>query len=165
MPFQTILTLLFHLATPLAVLAAPISRRFDTVPFAPATSDQPPFKTCATQEINKGPNPNPASMSDCLMIGQWAAEHNGLWTLTGTTATNSSSNDDDGWRVLHQELNCALLVKNTEATSIGNQDVADLIEAIYLGDGIRVGSVEEVGTFGGCPDQVNVSFLLRDAKF
>ncbi|KAF2972610.1 hypothetical protein GQX73_g1024 [Xylaria multiplex] len=150
------------LTIPLMALAAPkimISKRFETAPFAPASPEQEAYNMCSTEEHRKGRLAHTADMLDCLEISAWASENNGVWMLKATT-----EGDDCDWHVLRTQGNCALFAKNTEPTSIGSKDVADLIEAIHLGDGIRLGPIEELGTFGGCQDGVNVSFWLRSPE-
>ncbi|TGJ86154.1 hypothetical protein E0Z10_g2616 [Xylaria hypoxylon] len=160
---QATMKILALLAMPLSALAAPkmaISKRFDAAPFAPATPEQEAFDMCSTEEHHKGKLAHTADMLDCLEIGEWASENNGEWVLKATT----DADDDCDWHILRAQGNCALLVKNTEPTSVGNKDVADLIEAIHLGDGIELGPIEEVGTFGGCQGGAKVSFWLRNPE-
>ncbi|KAI0541032.1 hypothetical protein GGR58DRAFT_74961 [Xylaria digitata] len=147
------------LTIPLSALAAAkatISKHFETAPFVPAAPEQETLNRCSTEEHHKGRLTHTADMLDYLEISEWANENNGVWMLKTTTDA-----DDCEWNVLHVQGNCALFVKNTEPTSIGSKDVVDLIEAIHLGDGIGLGPIEELGTFGGCQDGANVSFWLR----
>ncbi|KAI1738521.1 hypothetical protein F4680DRAFT_425193 [Xylaria scruposa] len=158
---QHILKLFAFLAIPMATLAAPkatVAKRFGTVPFAPATPEQGAFDKCSTEEHHKGDLAHPAPMMDCLEIGEWAKNNNGMWILDATAAT------DDDWNVLRVQGACALVVKNTQPTSIGNKDVVDFIEAVHQGDGIELGSIEELGTFHGCQGGVDVSFWLRSSE-
>jgi len=150
------------LAMPLTALAMPrgtISRRFDTVPFAPATPEQGGFSVCATKSHHNTNSLYPADMLDCLEIGTWAANNNGTWILKATT----NPDDPDDWHVLLTEGHCAFLIKNAKPTSLGNKDVADMIDAIHLSDGMRLGSIEEKGTFGRCQDGADINFWLRDS--
>ncbi|KAI1419790.1 hypothetical protein F5Y12DRAFT_788780 [Xylaria sp. FL1777] len=153
------------LATSLATLTTPsaaISTYLDPAPFAPATSEQGGFDRCSGEEHHKGRLAHPADMLDCLEIGQWANTNNGVWVLTaGTTTNDDGGDDDDDWHMLREKGDCAVFVKNTQPTSVGNEDIADLIEAIHLGDGIELGPIEELGTFHGCQGGANVSFWLR----
>ncbi|KAI0977385.1 hypothetical protein F4678DRAFT_12864 [Xylaria arbuscula] len=154
------------LATPLAALTAPNtanSKHFDAAPFAPATPEQGGFNRCSSEEHRKGQMSHPANMLDCLEIGLWASDNNGVWILD-QTSTDDNNDDDDGWHVLRAEGDCALLVKNTAPTSVGNKDISDLIDAVHLSDGIELGPVEELGTFCGCQGAVNVSFWLRSPE-
>ncbi|RWA14848.1 hypothetical protein EKO27_g185 [Xylaria grammica] len=149
------------LTMPLLGLATPkvaIFERLDAAPFAPATPQQEAFDRCSTEEHHKGKLAHTADMLDCLEIGVWASGNNGVWVLEATTDVD----DDCDWHILRAQGDCALFVKNTEPTSIGNKDVADLIETIHLDDGIELGPVEELGTFGGCQGGANVSFWLRN---
>ncbi|KAI0490671.1 hypothetical protein F4859DRAFT_16316 [Xylaria cf. heliscus] len=164
MPTQTIMKLFTLLTIPIAALAAPevmVSKRFGSAPFAPGTPEQGAFDKCSTEEHHKGNLAHPANMLDCLDISAWAKDNNGMWTLDATT----DPNDDNDWQILRVQGSCALVVKNTQPTSIGNKDVMDLIEAIHLGDGIELGSIEELGTFHGCQAGVDVSFWLRGSDF
>jgi hypothetical protein len=150
------------LATPLTALVVSennISKRFDTVPFAPAPPEQGGYSVCATESHHKANYTYPANMLDCLEIGMWAVNHNGMWILKATT--NPDNLED--WHVLLTEGHCALLIKNTGPTSLGNKDVADMIDAIHLGDGIRLGLIEEKGTFDRCQDGADINFWLRDS--
>lgn len=155
--------LLTLLSMSLATLAAPskltISKRFDAVPYAPATPEQGPFDKCTAETHQRGKLSHTADMLDCLEIGSWARQNNGVWVLKATT----DPSDPDDWLVLREEGSCALIVKNTQPTQIGNQDVVDLIEAVHLGDGIRLGPVEEVGAFAGCQGDATVRFWLRSS--
>ncbi|KAI1824698.1 hypothetical protein F4861DRAFT_250962 [Xylaria intraflava] len=158
----TIMKLVTVLALPLAALAAPKSQAsspYSTAPFAPGSSEQGPYDKCTTEENHKGNFSHPADMLDCLQIGEWARANNGLWVLKATAS------DSDDWFVLRQAGNCALLAQNTVPTEVGNKDVTDLIDTIHLGDGISLGSIEELGTFGGCQGDATVNFWLRDSKF
>ncbi|KAI0914070.1 hypothetical protein F4823DRAFT_435851 [Ustulina deusta] len=163
MPTRTTMKLFALLAMPLAALTTPhatISKHFDPAPFAPATPEQGAFNRCSAEEHRKGRLAHPADMLDCLEIGDWASENNGVWVLEAAAAADVD--DDNDWHVLRVQGRCALFIKNTEPTSIGNRDVADLIEAVHLGDGIELGPVEELGTFCGCQGGANVSFWLRN---
>ncbi|KAI1753462.1 hypothetical protein F4782DRAFT_496408 [Xylaria castorea] len=162
MSTQIIMKLFTILSMLIAALAAPkatVSRRFGMAPFAPATSEQGAFDKCSAEEYHRGNLAHPASMLDCLEIGEWAKKNNGMWILDAT------ADDDDDWQILGVQGSCALVVKNTQPTSIGNKDVVDFIEAIHLGDGIELGSVEELGAFCGCQGGVDVSFWLRSSEF
>ncbi|KAI1191991.1 hypothetical protein F5B17DRAFT_125816 [Nemania serpens] len=162
MPVQVTMNLLALLTMPLAALAAPeatISRCFNAAPFAPGTPEQGSFDRCSTVTHHKGRLAHPANMLDCLEIGAWAKKNNGVWILHATTAAGAY-----GWYALRTQGTCALIVRNSEPTAVGNQDVADLIEAVHLGDGIALGPIEEVGYFGGCQGGVNVSFWLRSSE-
>lgn len=97
-----------------------------------------------------------ADMKDCLEIGEWATNNNGMWIL------DTSDND---WHVLSVQGTCALIVKNAQPTSVGNKDVMDFIEAVHQGDGIELGPIEELGTFSGCQGGADVSFWLRSSDF
>ncbi|KAI0426184.1 hypothetical protein F5Y09DRAFT_345968 [Xylaria sp. FL1042] len=157
---QTMMKLLVLLAMALAVLATPttaISKDLDQPPFAPGTAEQGGFNRCSSQEYHKGDLAHPADMLDCLEISRWASEHNGIWILKAI----ADPNDNDDWHMLREQGGCALLVKNTAPTSIGNKDIADLIDAVHMGDGLELGPVEEVGTFYGCQGGADVNFWLR----
>lgn len=128
---QGAMKLLTLLNMSLTALAAPhkatITKRFDTVPYAPATPEQGPFDKCATETHQRDRLlAHTADMLDCLEIGRWAKRNNGVWILKATT----DPEDADDWLVLRDEGSCALIVKNTQPTQVGNQDVVDLIEAI-----------------------------------
>ncbi|KAI0866242.1 hypothetical protein F4860DRAFT_459431 [Xylaria cubensis] len=154
---STILRLFTFLAISIAALAAPgaaVSKRFDTAPFAPATPEQGAFDKCSTEGHHKGDLAHPAPMLDCLQIGDWAKNNNGMWILDAT---------DNDWHILRMQGACALVVKNTQPTSVGNKDVVDFIEAVHMGDGVELGPVEELGTFYGCQGGVDVSFWLRSS--
>ncbi|KAI0459830.1 hypothetical protein F5B21DRAFT_454356 [Xylaria acuta] len=164
MSAQTIMKLVTLLAIPIIALSAPratVPLRFGTVPFAPATSEQGAFDKCSTEEHHKGNLAHTADMLDCLEIGEWARNNNGMWILDTTTDANEDAND---WHVLRVQGTCALVVKNTQPTSVGNKDVVDFIEAVHLGDGIELGSIEELGTFCGCQGGVDVGFWLRSSE-
>ncbi|KAK5630780.1 hypothetical protein RRF57_006495 [Xylaria bambusicola] len=150
------------LPIPLAALVAHGITAFkilEPAPFAPATPEQGTFAKCSAVEHHKGKLAHPADMLDCLEISTWASTNNGMWVLKATTEVDDD--DDDGWHVLNGHGTCALFVKYTAPTSIGNADVVNLIEAIHMSDSIELGSVEEVGTFRGCQAGVDVSFWLR----
>ncbi|KAI1284506.1 hypothetical protein F5Y07DRAFT_5479 [Xylaria sp. FL0933] len=160
---QTMVKLFTLLMIPLAVFAAPnvaMSKHFDQPPFAPGTREQGGFNRCSSEEHHKDNLTYPADMLDCLEISRWASEHNGIWILKATT----NADDEDDWHVLRAQGNCALFVKNTAPTSIGNKDIADLIEAVHLEDGLELGPVDELGTFCGCQAGVDVDFWLRSPE-
>lgn len=152
------------LTVPLAALAAPettISTRFAEAPFfAPGSAEQGTFDRCSTEAHHKSRLAHTADMLDCLEIGEWARKNNGVWMLDAIAA-----GDANDWYALRTQGTCALIVRSSEPTSVGNQDVVDLIDAVHLGDGIELGPIEEVGFFGGCQAGVNVSFWLRNSKF
>ncbi|KAI0398355.1 hypothetical protein F5Y17DRAFT_151109 [Xylariaceae sp. FL0594] len=150
-------SLIYLAALPVAALAMPGPKPFDTVPFAPATGQNGSSLCTTRQHHHTADNANPADMMDCLEIGTWASDHNGEWILKETTTTTT-----DDWHVLLTRGHCTFLVKNTQATSLGNRDVMDMVDAIHLSDGIRLGPIEEKGTFGGCQDDADVQFWLRD---
>ena len=163
-------------AVSLAAFATPnISpfKRLEPAPFAPATAEQGAFARCSGEEHHKGSLAHPADMLDCLEIGTWATANNGMWVLKAATTAaaadddviendnNNSNSNNNGWHALYGYGNCALFVKYAAPTSVGNADVVNLIEAVHMSDGMRLGPVEEVGTFRGCQAGVDVSFWLR----
>ncbi|KAI1175491.1 hypothetical protein F4777DRAFT_578986 [Nemania sp. FL0916] len=159
------------LVTPLAALAAPSAAASNSVvpaAFVPGDTESGPFNRCSTQTYHKNNLMHTADMMDCLAISEWAKQHHGIWILHATTTTGglvvNKRDDHEGWYALRMQDNCALLVKSNKTTTIGNQDVVDLIESIHLGDGIGLGPIEEVGVFGGCQDGVDVELWLRDPK-
>ncbi|KAI1435993.1 hypothetical protein GGR50DRAFT_262122 [Xylaria sp. CBS 124048] len=160
MPAPTIAKLLAHLALPLAARAAssaPYPESFHLAPFASGTPVTPDhlYHQCKTEVHHLGNFSHPASMADCLEIGEWSRANSGLWILSS-----------DNWYILRESGNCALAVQANIPTNIGDGDVADLIDTIHLGDGIRLGSIEEAGSFSGCQNpNVVINFWLRDSKF
>ncbi|KAI8625366.1 hypothetical protein F5Y19DRAFT_268767 [Xylariaceae sp. FL1651] len=151
------------LLMPLAALAAPkatISKRFDNAPFAPDPHGLTPYQECSSYDFHKDNLAHTAPMLDCVKIANWARGNNGEWILKATT----DPGDDNDWQVLQVQDGCALAVKNTEPTSVGNKDVAGLIDAIYLSDGVRLDPIEEKGHFIGCRGGGNVQFWLRDSN-
>jgi hypothetical protein len=165
MSTSTIMKLFTLLALPLVTVAASkpmISKRFNNVVFLHASPSQPQgCDACATEEHHRTTLLHTADMLDCLEIGTWASDNNGMWLLTHTT----DPNDDTDWHILRQTGNCALLVRNQQPTSVGNQDVSDFIDDIHLHDDVHLLPIELLGTFGGCSNNVNVSFWLRDTNF
>ncbi|KAI8951339.1 hypothetical protein F4801DRAFT_578552 [Xylaria longipes] len=161
MSTKAIMKLFTLLTIPIAALAT-VSKRFGTIPFAPATSEQGAFHKCSTEEYHKGNLSHTANMLDCLELGEWAKDNNGMWILDATTDANE---EDDDWHILRVQGTCALVVKNNQTTSVGNQDVVDFIESVHLGDGIELGPIEELGSFCGCPGGADVSFWLRSSEF
>ncbi|KAI1192338.1 hypothetical protein F5X97DRAFT_104279 [Nemania serpens] len=162
------MNLLALLTLPLAALAAPeatVSGCFAEAPFAPGTPEQGAFDRCSTEAHHKGRLAHPADMLDCLEIGEWARKNNGMWILHAATTTAAAGAGANDWRALRTQGTCALVVRNSAPTSVGNQDVVDLIDAVHLGDGVELGPIEEVGFFGGCQAGVNVSFWLRRSEF
>ncbi|KAI1111115.1 hypothetical protein F5Y14DRAFT_454399 [Nemania sp. NC0429] len=167
------MNLLVFLAMPLAALAAPYAHTYTPppspitaaqAPFAPGTPEQGSFDRCLTETHHKGRLAHVADMLDCLELGEWARKNNGVWTLNATTTTTSNGGDTD-WYALRTQGSCALLVRTpVDPTSVGNQDVVDLIDAVHLGDAIHLGPIEEVGVFGGCQAGVNVTFWLRNSR-
>ncbi|GAP89136.1 hypothetical protein SAMD00023353_0902090 [Rosellinia necatrix] len=131
------------------------------VPFVPFTPEQGGFDACATETHHLSMLGHPASMMDCLELSAWAAENNGVW-IVGADDDGDGGDNDGGWRALQTRGACALYARSARPTPVGNWDVVDLIEAIHLGDGIRLGSVEEVGVLGACQGGDNVSFWLRN---
>ncbi|KAI3323005.1 hypothetical protein HD806DRAFT_497504 [Xylariaceae sp. AK1471] len=162
---STTMKLFALLSLPLAAVAAPnpkISKRFDEVVFAPANPPQSQgYNKCLTEEHQKTSLLHTADMLDCLEIGTWASDNDGMWLLTATT----NPKDDTDWHILRQAGNCAFLVKNQQPTSVGNKDVSDFIDEIHLHDDVHLLPIEMVGTFDGCQNNANVSFWLRDTNF
>ncbi|KAI0408225.1 hypothetical protein F4802DRAFT_458163 [Xylaria palmicola] len=143
-----------------ATLAAPntaVPKGFDVAPFAPATPEQGAFTQCSAMSHQQGNLAHTADMPDCLGIGEWAKEHNGEWILKANTA-------GDDWHILRTQGTCALVVRTTAPTSVGNQDVVDMMAAVHLHH-TQLGPVEEVGTFGECQGGAAVSFWLRSSNF
>ncbi|KAJ3569984.1 hypothetical protein NPX13_g5888 [Xylaria arbuscula] len=158
--------LLAVLPAALAVPGTISFKRLEPAPFAPATTEQGAFARCEGEDHHRANLAHPADMLDCLEISSWATANNGMWVLKATSTSTNTTTDDAGaddhdWHALYGYGNCALFVKYTEPTSVGNADVVKLIETIHMSDGMRLGPVEEVGSFCGCQAGVDVKFWLR----
>ncbi|KAI1377214.1 hypothetical protein F4677DRAFT_444437 [Hypoxylon crocopeplum] len=155
---------------PLCAFATPLShnlavntaaKRAEAATWAPASKEQGAFDLCSEPTYGSSDSKNLAPWSDCLVIRDFARNNKGSWILARTTKSENAAD----WSILHQSGNCVLLSKNEYSTSIGNKDVADLIDSVYSDSSADHSDVEEKGTFSSCNTKdIAVDFWLRDTK-
>ncbi|KAI1414547.1 hypothetical protein F5Y13DRAFT_197556 [Hypoxylon sp. FL1857] len=100
---------------------------------------------------------NPATWEHCLYIRDMFPRFGyGEFTLNRTT----DPNDENDWNLLYVFEKCAILVRNTAPTAVGDADVHGLINDVCY-DSCSEGVVEEKGTFDLCTNNVTVDFWMR----
>ncbi|KAI0833052.1 hypothetical protein F5Y06DRAFT_307382 [Hypoxylon sp. FL0890] len=91
------------------------------------------------------------------LLDQYSKEPDfGEWTFDRTT----DPKDENDWNTVFVKAGCALLIKNTAPTKVGNQDVADLLNGFYYNN-YSGDTLEERGVFNTCSNDVVVEFWLR----
>ncbi|KAI1326819.1 hypothetical protein F5Y16DRAFT_373465 [Xylariaceae sp. FL0255] len=135
---------------------------YTKAPFTPAQPprDDYPFNICYDETTTGTNYAHPALFSDCLGVKNWTDLNNGQWRLINPSNNMSAA---DGWQVLNIYGQCAVLVKYSDVTALGNGDVYDLLSSISYSSSDS--HVEMKGTFNLCQDNIQIQYWVRDAKF
>ncbi|KAI2464866.1 hypothetical protein F4781DRAFT_50728 [Annulohypoxylon bovei var. microspora] len=150
---------------PLSVLASPPSRgqarsvsfRGEVATWTDTDTYQNPYTLANEISWGESGSDNRAPCDDCLDIQRFAFNQNGTWTFN-----HVPSGDADDWNLLSDAGTCAVLVKNSAPTVIGNTDISIWLAILYDQTCHQNNDIEQKSQMKNA-DNVVVDLWLRNA--
>ncbi|KAI1104888.1 hypothetical protein F4804DRAFT_331868 [Jackrogersella minutella] len=126
--------------------------------WTPADVPQLPYTECYDIGHVEGDyTSNHASWDGCIELRDFAFNNNGSWYL----GNSNNFYDENDWNLLTTGQDCALLVKNTIPTMIGNVDVSWFISTLLMKYADNYDDIAERARLTDCGKNMTVDFWLR----